>query len=781
MKFLDKLFILLVAFLVLTIILLKFIIGSEKVHDLFGIYPYKLLEIISLLSLVIMILKKSLRRLLLNLIVLDRKTLLDKITLSKVKLKFAFFNLLVLTIFCKIYFHLNSNLYFVGTDGDYQLSLNKMNLNWNKSPYYFSSNFLQGLGGNIQFPFNHSSDLGYFVGNLTGEFNKSNALTTWILLLAISLIVLARSMGLAQKVCLTAAWIGPSIIMFPSSFVMTQIPLLTPHMFSTLALNNFILAIILLSSSRLMLNILRSVLLAILITYYLISNPTFILLSVPILLIVFLLHLIGLDRNQKIREFLVIFIPTLCVGLFGGFKYLIGIFIYTSVLFFPKEYGVTPKPITATSILYSSRPLVSVLFLISLITAFWIYRSNFQSNSQKVASGSIIIFSSGISTIGLIYFFKPEYWLGPSPFYFEFMVWSLYSIFVTVFLYNFYEKITFHTQDLFLIGSHQKHLKTLSFLVISVLAAGYFILPGISGQANGRNWNFPPDKSRGSMLQYLDVLNHQKDKTFLGRFVTITSFSDDKSKRWEDLDKVGKTFFRVFDTDFRQGGLWYNEIPTLFEVNQLVTPRSHYALTRTLARKNDIQTRDFIITRNIDINYLRQIGVKYILSNEPLNVGVLEYQEEKAGLSIYLYNLGSTNYGDWYITKTESISSIGTADSFFSSLPKMSSHKGIVETPFETTDLVKPYYSKLTVIEGNYHLTASSPGKSLLVLPVEYSNCFEFKEVKNSRILKVLPVDILQIGIEFDRNLDVEFGYKFGPFKNSTCRLNDYFEFKKLF
>ena len=779
-KSLDRFIIIFIVAITFTVFLLKFILGSEKIYDLAGVYPYAILEYLFFLSIGIILLRKSLRDSLTNLIRLDNTILQNQTRLSKYSLKLNSLNLIILGIFCQVYFYFNSSRYFLGTDGDYQLSLNAMHKNWDDSPFYFSSNFLQGLGGNIPFPFNHSSDLGYLIGNLTNEFNKPNALTTWVLLLSMSLGILARSMKLSQRVCLTAPWVGPLIILFPSSFVMTQIPLLTPHMLSTIAVHNLIISIILVSTSRLASNVLRSILLALLMCYYLISNPTFILLSIPIIAIIIIYKLYLMGSGQRIREALVFSIPTLFVGLVGGFKYIFGIFAYTSVLFFPQEYGVTQKPITATSILYSARPLVSVLFLISLLTAVWIFRSKSQFAPQKVISGAVIVFSLGVSTIGLIYFFKPEYWLGPSPFYFEFMVWSLYSLFITIFLTYFYEKVVFFLQKMFGI-SNQLRMRISLLLTIFIFVASYFILPGLSGEANGRNWNFPPNKSQGSMLNYLDKLNYQNEKSFTGRFMTLTSFSETKGQRWEDLDIVGKTFFRAFDTDFRQGGLWVNNIPTLFEVNQLITPRSHFALTRALARENDIQTRDFLLTRVLNIDYLRQIGVKYILSDEPLNVGKLKFKQVKAGLSIYLYDLGEVNLGNWYLTNGKSISSIDSASSFFLNLPDMKSTWGFVETPEVLSGLVRPTFSKLSVSKGKYYLTASSPSKSLLALPIEYSSCFEFKEGKRSKLLQVLPVDILQMGIKFERHLDVEIVYKHGLFTNPSCRLNDFLDFRKLF
>ena len=779
-KSVDRLIVIFIVTLTFTVFILKFILGSEKIYALAGVYPYRMLEYISILSIGIILLRKSLRNSLSKLIRLDNSILQNQVRLSEYNFLLNSLNLVVLGIFCKVYFHTNSALYFIGTDGDYQLSLNAMHKKWSDSPFYFSSNFLQGLGGNLPFPFNHSSDLGYFIGNLTDEYNKPNALTIWVLLLSVSLGVLARSMKLSQRVCLAAPWVGPMIILFPSSFVMTQIPLLTPHMLSTISVHNLIISIILFSTSKLSTNVLRSILLAILMCYYLISNPTFILLSIPILAIIVLFKLYFIGSGQRFGEFLVFFIPTLIVGLIGGFKYIIGIFLYTSVLFFPEEYGVTQKPITATSILYSARPLVSLLFLISLFTAVWVFRLKPQSVSQKVISGAVITFSLGVSTVGLIYFFKPEFWLGPSPFYFEFMVWSLYSVLITIFLTYFYERLILILRNQ-LGASIQLRTRILPLLTISIFVAIYFILPGLSGEANGRNWNFPPNKSQGSMLKYLEKFNYQNDKNFTGRFITVTSFGDARAKRWEDLDVVGKTFFRAFDTDFRQGGLWINNLPTLFEVNQLITPRSHFALTRALARESDIQTRDFLITRVLNVDYLRQIGIRYILSDEPLKVGTLKYQQDKAGLSIYLYDLGVVNLGDWYITNVKSISSIDGASSFFSSLPNMKSTSGFVETPEVFSGLVKPTFSKLTVIKGKYHLTASSPSKSLLALPIEYSSCFEFKEEKGSKILQVLPINILQMGIEFERHLDVEISYKFGMFTNPACRLNDFLDFRKLF
>jgi hypothetical protein len=87
----------------------------------------------------------------------------------------------------------------------------------------------------------------------------------------------------------------------------------------------------------------------------------------------------------------------------------------------------------------------------------------------------------------------------------------------------------------------------------------------------------------------------------------------------------------------------------------------------------------------------------------------------------------------------------------------------------------------MIVGKNKYSVTAKSDGTSILLLPIEYSSCFEFKARSGGALVPaIFPGNLLFIAILFERDLDATLSYKNGPFANPDCRLIDYREFKAL-
>jgi hypothetical protein len=70
-----------------------------------------------------------------------------------------------------------------------------------------------------------------------------------------------------------------------------------------------------------------------------------------------------------------------------------------------------------------------------------------------------------------------------------------------------------------------------------------------------------------------------------------------------------------------------------------------------------------------------------------------------------------------------------------------------------------------------YRVSAQSPGRSLLVLPFEFSRCLVMDtDADDARIGRV---DFFLTGLTFQKTLDAELRFRFGPFENAGCRLAD--------
>ncbi len=78
-------------------------------------------------------------------------------------------------------------------------------------------------------------------------------------------------------------------------------------------------------------------------------------------------------------------------------------------------------------------------------------------------------------------------------------------------------------------------------------------------------------------------------------------------------------------------------------------------------------------------------------------------------------------------------------------------------------------------------ISANSQGKSLLIIPLEFSNCISFKSNNiNSGLIDSFRVNGILTGLLFENNLNVTAKLRFGIFTNTGCRLKDLEEYRFL-
>jgi hypothetical protein len=85
-------------------------------------------------------------------------------------------------------------------------------------------------------------------------------------------------------------------------------------------------------------------------------------------------------------------------------------------------------------------------------------------------------------------------------------------------------------------------------------------------------------------------------------------------------------------------------------------------------------------------------------------------------------------------------------------------------------DFVPAHEASMIVERGGFSLRASSAGESLLVLPVQYSHCWELRDVANASLFRA---NLMQLGIRFSGELNAQFRQVFGPLWHSSCRVAD--------
>jgi len=69
-------------------------------------------------------------------------------------------------------------------------------------------------------------------------------------------------------------------------------------------------------------------------------------------------------------------------------------------------------------------------------------------------------------------------------------------------------------------------------------------------------------------------------------------------------------------------------------------------------------------------------------------------------------------------------------------------------------------------------LRASSAGRSILILPIEFGRCLKIADAAGGTP-HLFRADLLLTGVLFERQLDARISFHNGPFHNSRCRLDD--------
>ena len=79
--------------------------------------------------------------------------------------------------------------------------------------------------------------------------------------------------------------------------------------------------------------------------------------------------------------------------------------------------------------------------------------------------------------------------------------------------------------------------------------------------------------------------------------------------------------------------------------------------------------------------------------------------------------------------------------------------------------------------DGDIHIVAQSAGRSLVIVPLEFSHCIELRDARagsNAAKASLLRADGILTGIVFERDLDVILAFRTGPLRNPQCRWQDY-------
>jgi len=209
-----------------------------------------------------------------------------------------------------------------------------------------------------------------------------------------------------------------------------------------------------------------------------------------------------------------------------------------------------------------------------------------------------------------------------------------------------------------------------------------------------------------------------------------------------------------------------------------ITAPYYLLVTEFLARPQDVQTRSTLVLTQIDAGMLRLLGVRFVITDDPGNFGrelaSLPLAEQRP---VRLIELDQPNLGDYSPT------SVKRAPDFHSGMellhdPAFDGARTVVtDEVLDTNGLVAATGVRLTYETYGFHIQAESTGRSILVLPPQFSRCWSAEGTGTPRLFRA---NLMQLGLEFSGRLDARLIFRYGPLFASTCRLADIADIDRL-
>ena len=265
---------------------------------------------------------------------------------------------------------------------------------------------------------------------------------------------------------------------------------------------------------------------------------------------------------------------------------------------------------------------------------------------------------------------------------------------------------------------------------------------------------------------------------FRGLVATFDGVPSGGHGDWLKIHESTETLLLDTGNDHRTVGLWKFDIPTLFQYHTFITPPYYLTVTDFLATADDHQLRSVIVMTRIDPLMLALWGVRYVITDMQTTAGreVSSLPTRRSG-TLHLVELSNPNLGNY--SPVAEVRARDFADAMhamhqdnFDGSRTVVTMDGALDRPLVPARQVELVYTK-----HGFHLTATSDGHSVLVLPVQYSHCWTADGAGNPVLFRA---DAMQLGVSFSGKLDARLVFRLGPILAGQCRVDDLHDMERL-
>jgi hypothetical protein len=237
--------------------------------------------------------------------------------------------------------------------------------------------------------------------------------------------------------------------------------------------------------------------------------------------------------------------------------------------------------------------------------------------------------------------------------------------------------------------------------------------------------------------------------------------------------------------------LWAKGIATVHEYSQLATPQAFYTLYAVFQNPVTGHLNGFVPfpgpSWSTYFKTLQLFGARYYfadpahpeiatqahMAGHPLTTMPRRPSTGEPGLW-QIYELPRPNIGNYSPTE------VVTAESAAELTARMREEKFdftkqvVLSTPIREP-LVAARNMRLSLIRGGLHVSGTSDGTSLVVLPQQFSNCLR---ARDSRV-RIVRADLMMTGVIFSDEIDTDILFDYGIF-TPGCRWIDLADLQRL-
>jgi hypothetical protein len=252
----------------------------------------------------------------------------------------------------------------------------------------------------------------------------------------------------------------------------------------------------------------------------------------------------------------------------------------------------------------------------------------------------------------------------------------------------------------------------------------------------------------------------------------------------------GSVHFWTFssETDFTVISLWANGVHTVDEYSQLVTPQALYTQYALLQNNVIGALNGFVLfpgtSWEVFFRTLQLFGVRYYVADsagasiaDQAGYRLLTMPRRpivgESGLW-QIYELPNPNIGNY--SPTEVVTATSAPEMVAAMRAENFDFRRQVVLPDAPSETLVPADDmRLSQIRGGFHLSGRSSGTSLVVLPLQFSNCLRARDER----VQVVRADLLMTGVIFLGTVDTDILFDYGIF-TPRCRRADLADMRRL-